>query len=264
MADPADALGFGDDRLDDYATTKHPAARTLLGKRVMRVLTVLGALIAGYLLAVSINAGRSAALVEDERHAQLVELVREQRERVGEMAATLEELEQQLSITEEQAAAKVPALDDMLRRAEFEAGIAAVTGPGVVVTLFDAPVGCTGARYLCRVQDYDLQLAANTLFAAGAEAVAINNQRIIATTAIRSAGLQITANYRYLAAPYEVRAVGDADALAAAIRRDGLGVALEAAGSGLRLEMRKSEDVNIPGMSAAPAIHVARPVGISP
>lgn len=263
MADPAEALGFGHERLDDYARQRRDHRGGGRVRQTLGVLTVVGGIVVGFLLAVGFSAGRNAARAQDERHAELVALVREQRDRVEALSTTLGELGDRVQRNEEQAAAAlVPALDDAVRRAELAAGMAPVSGPGVVVAVFDAPVGCTGADYLCRVQDYDLQLAVNSLFAAGAEAVSVGEQRVVATTAIRSAGSQITANYRFLEPPYEVRAVGDPDELVGGLQRDGLAAGLEATGSGLRMEVRREDDVVVPGMSAAPEIHVARPVGV--
>ena len=261
MADPAEALGFGHDRLDEYADPARSTPPDSATRKALRVATIAGALIVGYFLAVGLNASRNAALAEDERQAQLVALVREQTDRVDGLTATLEELGEQVEQEEQEATALVPALDAALQQAELAAGLTPVQGPGVHVTVFDAPAGCTGAPYVCNVQDFDLQLAVNTLFAAGAEAIAVGEQRVIATTAIRSAGSQITVNYRFVSGPYEISAVGDADELIAAMQRDGLAVALEAAGSGLRLEMRRADDVFVPGIASAPTMRVARPVG---
>ncbi len=65
-------------------------------------------------------------------------------------------------------------------------GTVAVTGPGMLVEVDDAPAGGTDARD--RVLDIDLQILANGLWQAGAEAVAINGHRLSSLTAIRSAG----------------------------------------------------------------------------
>jgi uncharacterized protein YlxW (UPF0749 family) len=82
------------------------------------------------------------------------------------------------------------------------------------VTFADGEGTCsTGRDEDCRIQDVDLQLATNALWGAGAEGVAINGERIIATTAIRSAGSSVLINYRVLTSPYVVEAVGDTTAL---------------------------------------------------
>ncbi len=92
-------------------------------------------------------------------------------------------------------------------------GDVAVTGQGVEVVVDNAedfedqPGG--------RVRDTDLQMLVNGLWNAGAEAIAINGQRVTTMTAIRTAGEAITVNFRSLSAPYTVQAIGNVDTLAA-------------------------------------------------
>lgn len=86
-------------------------------------------------------------------------------------------------------------------------GALPVTGPGVVVTVYDAKDA--GKSDKGRVQDVDLRLVVNGLWIAGAEAIAINGQRLTATSAIRFAGEAILVAYRPLAPPYRISAIGD-------------------------------------------------------
>jgi uncharacterized protein YlxW (UPF0749 family) len=104
---------------------------------------------------------------------------------------------------------------DQARVAEIDAlaaavGLAPVTGGGVEVVLDDgppAPVG-DGGPDLARVLDTDVQMVVNGLFAAGATAVAVNDQRITSLSPIRSAGSAVLVGFRPLAPPYRVTAVG--------------------------------------------------------
>jgi uncharacterized protein YlxW (UPF0749 family) len=89
-------------------------------------------------------------------------------------------------------------------------GTAALAGPGVSVTLDDAPDADAGS--LNRVLDRDVQDVVNALWQAGATGIAINGQRLTGTTAIRSAGEAILVNYRPLTRPYRVDAVGAIEA----------------------------------------------------
>lgn len=93
-------------------------------------------------------------------------------------------------------------------------GAMAVRGPGVVVVADDAPGGTEDSD---RVLDLDLQILANGLWRAGAEAVAINGHRLSNRTAIRSAGDAITVDYRSLTRPYRVEAIGDPRTLPATL-----------------------------------------------
>lgn len=116
------------------------------------------------------------------------------------------------------------AADDLVRL-EVLTGAAPVRGPGVRVTVDDAPAtrGSTGSTRAGttsgdagRVLDRDLQVVVNGLLAAGAEAVAVNGQRLTTLSAIRSAGSAILVDYRPMSPPYRVDAVGDGQDLATA------------------------------------------------
>lgn len=103
-----------------------------------------------------------------------------------------------------------------LQALQDSTGFNAVHGPGVVVTVDDAQGGgvtrdASGGRIL----DRDLQILVNGLWAAGATAVAINGQRLTTLTAIREAGDAVLVDYRPLARPYVVSALGDRHTLAA-------------------------------------------------
>jgi uncharacterized protein YlxW (UPF0749 family) len=103
-------------------------------------------------------------------------------------------------------------------------GAVAATGPGVEVVVSDAtsatkPSGGDirqqGGPDLGRVQDMDLQHVVNGLWAAGAEAISINGQRLTSRSAIRTAGSAINVDFRPLSPPYTIDAIGDPKSLAA-------------------------------------------------
>lgn len=213
MSDTGRALGLRFE--DDYTAGVPPRWSQPWSSTAVRATTVLGALLVGYLLTTGLTAGREAALQQGARKAELIQLVTMRQQRAGALAAQLEELRARVA-AEEQAVqtAGAPSLNAKLARAEAMTGLTAVRGPGVRITFSDAEGTCsTGRAEDCRIQDVDLQLAANILWGSGAEAVAINGERIIATTAIRSAGSSVLINYRVLASPYVVEAIGDPVAL---------------------------------------------------
>ncbi len=92
-----------------------------------------------------------------------------------------------------------------LEQLALQAGTTALTGPGLIITMDDAPDAQPGS--LNRVLDRDLQAIVNELWRAGAQGIAINDQRLVETSAIRSAGDAILVNYHPLARPYSIRAV---------------------------------------------------------
>ena len=115
-------------------------------------------------------------------------------------------------------------LADQVSRLGLVTGALSVAGPGITLTVDDAAAvaevpgadpRATTAADDGRVLDQDLQKVVNGLWAAGAEAVAVNGQRLTALSAIRSAGQAILVDYRPLSPPYRILAIGDPDTLPA-------------------------------------------------
>jgi len=111
-----------------------------------------------------------------------------------------------------------------VRSLEVATSLVAATGTGLVVTVADAPVRpdpVTGQAPQTdptgpgRVQDRDLADIVNGLWAAGAEAIAVDGQRLSPISTIRSAGGAILVDFRPVSSPYEISAIGNADRMQA-------------------------------------------------
>ena len=156
------------------------------------------------------------------------------------------------------------ALVEEVTALEGEVGVSAVEGAGVEVTLQDgppAPAG-EGGPDLARVLDTDIQLVVNGLFAAGAEAVSVNGQRITVLSPIRSAGEAVLVGFRPLTPPYTVTAVGPDDLTAtfeASSARAEL-AQLEAS-YGIGVDVVAQESVEIPGRGDLELRYVEKEVG---
>ena len=197
-----------------------PAGRDRAGRLAVAVTMAL----AGALAAVTYDQAASRAEGRESVRAGLVEDIQVASATTDDLAAELDGLRGQVTAAREEALAASAvgqrALED-LRTAELAAGQVAVTGPGLVVTVADAgpdadadPVGgAAEADPAGRVRDGDLQLVVNALWAAGAEAVGINGQRLGPTTAIRFAGEAVLVDLRPVTDPYLVSAIGDPDEL---------------------------------------------------
>jgi uncharacterized protein YlxW (UPF0749 family) len=122
-------------------------------------------------------------------------------------------------VTTQQQAALGGSVEQLrqVREQEAGAGLAAVTGAGAVVKLADAPApidpttGKPSTAEVNRVLDVDVQSVVNELWASGAEAIAVNGQRLTSTSTIRTAGSAILVDFRPVISPYEVSAIGSAD-----------------------------------------------------
>ncbi|QGH69430.1 DUF881 domain-containing protein [Pseudactinotalea sp. HY158] len=141
------------------------------------------------------------------------------------------------------------------RDAAVSAGTIAVTGPGVAVTLEDS-TRAVGGDDPARVFDVDLQLVVNALWAAGAEAIAINGHRVSAGTAIRSAGEAILVDLKPLVSPYEVEAIGDPNGLRTEFARSTAAAQLATLGSmyGIGSSVVQAADLALPA-GTAPKLH---------
>lgn len=104
-------------------------------------------------------------------------------------------------------------LNEELQKLRFFAGVTDAVGPGVQVTLMDsrkapvAPIDQFQQKNL--IHDVDIANVVNELKAAGAEAIAVNGQRVVATTAVRCVGPVVHVNGVPAAPPYVVTAIGD-------------------------------------------------------
>jgi uncharacterized protein YlxW (UPF0749 family) len=169
----------------------------------------------GFLLAVAYKQVVERAPGQDQTRADLAAEVADRRAEAERLESDADRLRDEVSRRRNQALAADP---DLLRLRDLEArtGLGRVRGDGAVVTLSDAPdaidpvTGAIDTNNPGRVLDSDLQQVANVLWQAGAEAIAINGERLTATSTIRSAGSAILINYRPLTRPYEVSAIGPA------------------------------------------------------
>lgn len=148
-----------------------------------------------------------------------------------------------------------------LGKARMAAGLVEVEGPGVVVTVDDskrqAAPGESPELFL--VHDEDILKIVNELFAAGAEAISINGQRVITTTEIRCAGPVISVNNVRIGPPYEIVAIGEPATLDAALHmRDGILDTLRA--WGIEAKVTRMTSVRVPGYKGSLYFQYAKPV----
>jgi uncharacterized protein YlxW (UPF0749 family) len=113
-----------------------------------------------------------------------------------------------------QSAELLKDLSQELARNKMLAGLAALRGNGVELTLNDSnrrvvPSVVNPETYL--VHDYDIRDVVNLLWAAGSEAISINDERIVATTSIYCVGATIMVNDTRMSPPYHIRAIGPAE-----------------------------------------------------
>jgi len=184
-------------------------------RRPHLALAIVTGLVA-FLIVTAWSQQRAASRSTQSRRAQLVALVSARQRRIADLEGQLAALRRQLAAAANgSGAVQVVQLQRELDGVSLIAGTSPASGPGIEVRLGDSPLAKpddpSAADF--QIQDTDVQLVVNALWEAGAEAVSINGQRIVGTTAIRSAGGAILVNYRVLTSPYRIDAIGDSSQL---------------------------------------------------
>jgi uncharacterized protein YlxW (UPF0749 family) len=230
-----------------------------------RPVSVLVVLVIGVLFAVAYRETMAEEPSRAQARAGLIAEIKQREAETDRLTARADQLREDVSRQRDAALSGSQAF--RLRNLEAGTGLARVRGDGVVVRLADAPGDkdvVTGAGAgPPQVLYSDLQKVANALWSAGAEAVAINGQRLTATSTIRSAGEAILVDFRPVTSPYEVTAIGPGsmrdrfdDSRAASLMRE------VARTTGLSFGVREAEGLTLPA-APQPRLRYAEP-SVSP
>lgn len=204
-------------------------------------------LVLGIMLAVqfkttaSNNTAQLPARVEDM--AQKLNLVTQERDALAEEVVSLRA---KLSNVRKNDQAMAD-LQDELQKTSMAAGTIAVEGPGIILTVNDIPrnlqMGEDPNAFI--VHDDDLLNLVNDLKTSGAEAISINDQRIIAMSEIRCASTLILINTRRVGPPYVIKATGNPDNLESGVNINGGRLSFMKQW-GYQINLQKSEKVQVP------------------
>ncbi len=152
---------------------------------------------------------------------------------------------------------------EQLNRAEILAGLTDVEGKGVIVTLNDSKLksenfGQSDENYFI-IHDEDILMVINELADAGAEAMSLNDERLLATSEIRCAGATVSVNNNRYSTPFVIKAIGDPDTLEAALNLRG-GVKDILSTWGIEVTVKKSNKIMIPRYNGVINFKYAKPV----
>ena len=139
-------------------------------------------------------------------------------------------------------------------------GLSEVTGSGVTITLTDSKrdISSTLDPSSLVVHDIDVLSVINELKNAGAEAISINDQRVVPSTGIICGGNIIDINGEKVGAPFVIKAIGLPEQLAALSRPYGYLDTLESYGIGA--ELKKSDSITIPKYTGTLTYNYAKTV----
>lgn len=169
-------------------------------------------------------------------------------EKNDELRAKIEEYKNASAKSSSTVALIKKELDD----AGIIAGLVDVKGEGLKITLDDTrainQIAIDAGGYdpnVFVIHDTDLLMVINELFAAGAEAISINGQRIVTRTEIRCVGPVVSINGARYSAPFEILAIGDADILEGSMKLRG-GIIDSLKQASIDVTMEKMEEVVVP------------------
>lgn len=205
------------------------------------VCVVLGLMLSIQFKTVNANVGT----VNEYRARELAIQLRKVREERDNLLKLKEENEKKLrdyENIESQGSTAAKIIRGELDKARIIAGLVDVEGPGITVVVDDLK---WSEKYNYNLIDYTMILEiVNELNAAGAEAISINNQRIIATTEIRQAGMHININTKAFAPPFTFMIIGNPNTLEAALRLRG-GIVDKLETNGIHFSITQSQSVKI-------------------
>ena len=202
----------------------------------------------GLLLGIQFRVDRGVTAVGPEQLGDMaVQLLRAERQD-QQLASQLVAAKAQI-VKSDQGNERYHAIVEQLDQARAQAGLTSLAGKGIVVELTEPPAG-PGGNGIFAIHDTDVLMILNELRAAGAYALSINGQRVVATTEVRQAGNIFSINNTPAAPPFTIDALGDPTTLRQALLlRAGVADTLEAVGIGVRL--KTSDNLSLPAYQGA-------------
>jgi uncharacterized protein YlxW (UPF0749 family) len=178
--------------------------------------------LAGVLFSTSARTAHGSQLRADQN--DLMGLVQDESTRVQAKERLVQSLREEVDARTAASAVGNDAAQQLQRRVQalaLTAGLRPATGPGVVVSLNDAPRTAAVPSGVkpddLVVHQQDVQAVVNALWRGGAEAMMLMDQRVISTSAVRCVGNTLILEGRVYSPPFVVTAVGDPSRLRAAL-----------------------------------------------
>lgn len=220
------------------------------------LLMTLVSVLLGMMLAVQFKVTQSDDVASSGRVQNLTTSLKQAEDERERLKSENEELRRQIANT-----SRSRVLSGEMVKARGAAGLAALNGPGVTVTLTAGakPVRPGEEPDFYSIQDEDLLKVVNELKASGAEAISINGQRIIAMSEIRNAGSHILVNTKKIAPPYVITGIGDPDLIDSSLRMKG-GIIETTQVWGIQIKIKKFQSLKVPAYDGEIKYEFASPI----
>jgi uncharacterized protein YlxW (UPF0749 family) len=196
---------------------------------------------------------------------RLAALIQRQQQQANDLRIQAEALRHEvdsLRVSSEGRQTGATAREHDLSQVSLQAGLVTLRGPGLRVVLDDsnltkAPSGNVNDLV---IHSQDVQAVVNALWRAGADAIAINDERLVSTSAVLCVGNTLLLNGTVHSPPYRVVAIGadhdqfEADELVHRLHGD-------AAAFGLRFSVERADALDVPAFTGATSVNAALPIG---
>ena len=227
---------------------------------------VLPAMLFGFLVTAQWQGQQERSQIAVRYNAPLTDAAFALQHEQNDLKAQLQDLRAQLDQIQANAASQSGAASELERRLgelKAQAGLAPVTGDGVMVQLDDSHTAAPGATNLDQAicHSTDLTDILNTAWRGGARAISVNAQRVVSTTSVYCVGSTIMVNGTLLSPPFNIAVVGPQNGVLAAFddpnqlrdikaRRDV---------QGLGFRVTRANAINVPAYDGALTVRIATP-----
>lgn len=224
----------------------------------------------GFLVAAQLASEGPRVRYTTQERTPLVETANELQSQQDTLKQQILDLRSQIQAVEDQgtgSADLVRQLNAQLQEARIAAGLIALTGTGIVIQLEDSkqPVPPDGSVSDYLVGSRDIRVVVEQLWGAGAEAIAVNGERITPTSAIIDVGTSLLVNSAYLTPPYQITALGAPGLYEKLSASPGFVDFIRARGEsyGIRVSSAEPPTVDMPAFVGTVTLRYARPVASS-
>jgi uncharacterized protein YlxW (UPF0749 family) len=243
------------------------AVRRLRAIPTWQVTLGVALLALGFLIAAQLASEGPRVRYTTQERTPLVETANELQSQQDVLKQRILDLRSQIQVVEgegEGSAATVRQLNDRLEQARIAAGLIPLTGTGIVIQLEDSkqPVPPDGSESDYLVGSRDIRVVVEDLWAAGAEAIAVNGERITPTSAIIDVGTSLLINSAYVAPPYQITALGPPDLYDRLSASAGFVdfVRSRSEGYGIGVSLAEPESVDMPAFVGTVTLRYSRPI----
>jgi uncharacterized protein YlxW (UPF0749 family) len=243
------------------------AARRLRAIPTWQVTLGVALLALGFLIAAQAASEAPRVRYTTQERTPLVETANELQSQQDALKQRILDLRSQIQVVEKQgegSAATVHQLNERLEQARIAAGLIPLTGTGIVIQLEDSkqPVPPDGSESDYLVGSRDIRVVVEELWGAGAEAIAVNGERITPTSAIIDVGTSLLINSAYLTPPYQITALGPPDLYDRLSASPGFVdfVRSRSEGYGIGVSLAEPTSVDMPAFVGTVTLRYSRPI----